>query len=61
MSESDWTEDIAVDFTNWIMNTYEFVMKKEKITLGDGEYLALKHVIQDAVLAYTTTEGGMSE
>ena len=61
LSESDWTEDIAVDFTNWIMNTYEFVMKKEKITLGDGEYLALKHVIQDAVLAYTTTEGGMSE
>lgn len=61
VSESDWTEDIAVDFTDWIMNTYEFVMKKEKITLGDGEYLALKHVLKDAVLAYTTTEGGMSE
>ena len=60
-SESDWTEDIVVDFTDWIMNTYEFVMKKEKIILGDGEYLALKHVIKDAVLAYTTTEGGMSE
>ena len=59
--ETDWTEAIAIKFADWIMDSYKIVMKEEKITLGDGEYLALKHAVKDAVSAYTTTEGGMSE
>lgn len=47
--EEEWQESIDKAFARWIMKSYERIMGKEKVRLGDGEFKALKHRIHTAI------------
>lgn len=47
--EEEWQESIDKAFARWIMKSYERIMGKEKVQLGDGEFKALKHRIHTAI------------
>lgn len=49
LSDDSWQDEIAHEFTRWIMQTYERVMLREKIILGDGEFSALQARVRQAV------------
>ena len=43
--EDGWQHDIVKDFSAWLMLTYEWILKRDKILLGDGELKALSKEI----------------
>lgn len=43
--EYSWQLDIVKDFSAWLMLTYEWILKRDKILLGDGELKALSKEI----------------
>lgn len=49
LTDDEWQNEIADTFTRWIMQTYERIMRREKVMLGEGEFTALKGRVQQAV------------
>ncbi|WP_187620271.1 type I-F CRISPR-associated protein Csy1 [Selenomonas ruminis] len=43
--EDSWQSDVVKDFLAWLMSTYEWILKRDKILLGDGELKALSREI----------------
>ena len=43
--EDSWQHDIVKDFSAWLMLTYEWILKRDKILLGDGELKVLSKEI----------------
>ena len=45
--EEEWREELSTDFGRWVIRTYEYILKKESGTLGDGEMHFFKHKFRD--------------
>lgn len=45
--EEEWREELSADFGRWVIRTYEYILKKESCTLGDGEMHFFKHKFRD--------------
>lgn len=53
--EDAWREDLSADFGRWVIHTYEYIVKKERYPLGDGELRFFKHQFRnelDKVVRY---------
>ena len=47
--DDKWLEEISRSFARWIMQTYEKILKDDRIALGDGELLFLQKQVAEAL------------
>lgn len=47
--EDSWQADIVKDFSAWLLLTYERILKRDKVLLGDGELEALSKEIRSFI------------
>jgi len=48
-SVADWIDDIARNFSRWILQTYEATLKETRIDLSDDELTHIRHFVEAAI------------
>ncbi|MFC0351206.1 type I-F CRISPR-associated protein Csy1 [Undibacterium danionis] len=48
-SNVDWIDDIALQFSRWIVQTYEGTLKDQRILLSDDELRHIRGFVEDAI------------
>lgn len=48
-NDDEWQKKLATEFADWLMGSYEKVMKREKIDFGDGELVALRKEVAEFI------------
>lgn len=47
--DDGWLEEISRSFARWIMQTYEKILRDDRITMGDGEFLFLQKQVAESL------------
>lgn len=48
-SDTNWVDEITLNFARWILQTYEATLKEKHIMLSDNELIHIRKFVEDAI------------